>query len=168
MDVRKANLKDIKSIGKIYTESWKITYRGMIAQEYLESLNIQDAEDKWERFLNDKNNILLVAEKDHKVIGFIAGCGTDIATQAELYALYTDINLKNMGIGSKLLTSLIIELKNTEMQSLIVWAMAQNINAISYYKHKGALEYQDRINTLGNERIKDLCLIWKNIHQIKS
>lgn len=163
MNIRKATPYDIELIGKIYVDSWKVTYNGMVAQEYLEALSYQDAENKWKRFLNNKDHILLVAESDYRVIGFVAGCSTGVANQAELYALYVDINLKNKGVGSKLLAALIIELKNVKMQSLIVWAMAKNIKAISYYKYKGAIEYQRRINTFGNEKVEDLCLIWENI-----
>ena len=166
MNIREATIHDIEFIGKIYTDSWKVTYNGMVAQEYLDSLSYQDAENKWKRFLNNKDNILLVAESDSKIIGFVAVCSTDIAAQSELYALYVDINLKNKGIGSKLLASLIIELKNMEMQSLIVWAMAKNINTVSYYKHKGAIECQRRINTFGNEKVEDICLIWEDIARI--
>ena len=97
------------------------------------------------------------------ISGFVAGCSTDRAAQSELYALYVDINLKNKGIGSKLLASLIIELKNMGMQSLIVWAMAKNINAISYYKNKGAMECKRRINAFGNEKVEDICFIWDDI-----
>ena len=163
MKIREATIHDIEFIGKIYTESWKVTYSGMVSQEYLDSLSYQDAENKWKIFLNNKDNILLVSESDSKIIGFVAGCSTDIAAQSELYALYVDINLKNKGIGSKLLASLIIELKNMKMQSLIVWAMAKNINTISYYKNKGAIECQHRINTFGNEKVEDICLIWDDI-----
>ena len=166
MNIRKATLQDIKSIAKIYITSWKITYSGMIAQTYLESLNTQDAENKWRHFLNQGDTILLVAETDGKVIGFIAGCRTERVAQAELYALYVDIHLKHTGIGSKLLASLGLELKNQDIQSLIVWAMAKNINAISYYKYKGAIDYQHRINTFADEQVEDLCLIWENIDTI--
>lgn len=167
MKIRKATIYDSEFIGRIYTESWKATYSGMVSKEYLDSLSYQDAENKWKRFLNSKDNILLVAESDSKVIGFIAGCSTGIAGQSELYALYVDISLKNRGTGSKLLASLIIELKNMGMQSLIVWAMAKNINAISYYKNKGAIECKRRINTFGNEKVEDICLIWDDITMLE-
>lgn len=89
MNIREATIHDIEFIGKIYTDSRKVTYSGMIAQEYLDSLSYQ------------------VAESDSKIIGFVAGYITEIVAQSELYALYVDTNLKNKGIGSKLLASLI-------------------------------------------------------------
>ena len=46
MKIRKATIHDIEFIGKIYTESWKITYSGMVSKEYLDSLSYQDAENK--------------------------------------------------------------------------------------------------------------------------
>ena len=46
MNIREATIHDIEFIGKIYTDSWKVTYSGMIAQEYLDSLSYQVAENK--------------------------------------------------------------------------------------------------------------------------
>lgn len=46
MKIRKATIQACKFMGKIYIESWKVTYAGMVAKEYLDSLSYQDAENK--------------------------------------------------------------------------------------------------------------------------
>ena len=130
--------EEIKAISKIYIDSWSITYDGFVSDSYLKSLNNQ-------------------------VIGFVAGCIDDENSEGELYALYVDPALKNTGIGSKLLDKFFEYIKENHMTSVIVWAMSKNKKAISYYKHKGAVEYDYRMNNFAGEVVEDTALIWREI-----
>lgn len=155
--------KEIKSISKIYIDSWKITYHNLVSDEYLESLNYHDAEKKWTEFLNSDKNFIFVAEQNSEIVGFVAGCMDDKNLEGELYAIYVDPTLKNSGIGSKLLEIFFDYIKQNNMTKAIVWAMSKNKNAISYYKHKGAVEYKHRMNNFDGEIVEDTALIWRNI-----
>ena len=155
--------KEIKSISKIYIDSWKITYHNFVSDEYLESLNYHDAEKKWNEFLSNEKNFIFVAKQNSEIVGFVAGCMDDKNLEGELYALYVDPTLKNSGIGSKLLEIFFDYIKQNNMTKAIVWAMSKNKNAISYYKHKGAVEYAHRMNNFKGEIVEDTALIWRHI-----
>ena len=155
--------EEIKAISKIYIDSWSITYDGFVSDSYLKSLNYHDAEKKWTEFLNDTKNFIFVAKQNNEVIGFVAGCIDDENSEGELYALYVDPALKNTGIGSKLLDKFFEHMKENNITSIIVWAMSKNKNAISYYKHKGAVEYNHRMNSFDGEVVEDTALIWRQI-----
>ena len=155
--------KEIKSISKIYIDSWKITYHNLVSYEYLESLNYHDAEKKWTEFLNNETNFIFVAKQNSEIVGFVAGCIDDKNLEGELYALYVDPTLKNSGIGSKLLNTFFDYIKEKNMTKAIVWAMSKNKNAISYYKNKGAVEYNHRMNNFAGEVVEDTALIWENV-----
>lgn len=155
--------EEIKQISKIYIDSWKITYDGFVSDSYLKSLNYHDAEKKWSDFLNDTKNFIFVAKENNQVIGFVAGCIDDENSEGELYALYVNPTLKNTGIGSKLLDKFFEHMKENHITSIIVWAMSKNKKAISYYKHKGAVEYNHRMNSFDGEVVEDTALIWRQI-----
>lgn len=155
--------EEIKSISKIYIDSWKITYKNLVSDEYLNSLNYSDAEKKWTEFLNNEKNFIFVAEQNNEIVGFVAGCIDDKNLEAELYAIYVNPTLKNLGIGSKLLARFFDYIKEHNMTKAIVWAMSKNKNTISYYKHKGAVEYDHRMNNFDGEIVEDTALIWENI-----
>ena len=155
--------EEIKQISKIYIDSWRITYDGFVSDSYLKSLNYHDAEKKWTEFLSDTNNFIFVAKENNQVIGFVAGCIDDKNSEGELYALYVNPTLKNTGIGSKLLDKFFEYIKENHMTSVIVWAMSKNKKAISYYKHKGAVEYDYRMNNFSGEVVEDTALIWREI-----
>lgn len=155
--------EEIKAISEIYIDSWRITYDGFVSDSYLKSLNYYDAEKKWSEFLNDTKNFIFVAKENNHVIGFAAGCICDKNYEGELYALYVNPALKNSGIGSRLLEKFFEYMKENQMTSVIVWAMSKNKNAISYYKHKGAVEYNYRMNNFDGEVVEDTALIWRKI-----
>lgn len=155
--------EEIKAISKIYIDSWRITYDGFVSDSYLKSLNYHDAEKKWTEFLSDTNNFIFVAKENNQVIGFVAGYIDDENSEGELYALYVNSTLKNTGIGSKLLDKFFEHMKENNITSIIVWAMSKNKNAISYYKHKGAVEYNHRMNSFDGEVVEDTALIWRQI-----
>lgn len=39
MIIRKANFNDISSIAKVHVDTWKTTYKGIVPNDYLESLS---------------------------------------------------------------------------------------------------------------------------------
>ncbi len=44
MIIRKAELNDAYNIAKVNVDSWKSTYRGVLANEYLENLSYEQRE----------------------------------------------------------------------------------------------------------------------------
>ena len=111
----------------------------------------------------NKKKFIFVAKQNSEIIGFVAGCIDDKNLEGELYALYVELSLKNSGVGSKLLGTFFDYIKEKNMAKAIVWAMSKNKNAISYYKHKGAVEYEYRMNNFDGEVVEDTALIWRNI-----
>jgi hypothetical protein len=62
--VRKAMLSDALSMGKIYTDSWKMTYRGIISNSFLDELNSASSAKKFESAImgSVKKRFVYVAE----------------------------------------------------------------------------------------------------------
>jgi hypothetical protein len=42
MNVREARLEDARAIAEVHLASWKTTYRGIIAQEYIDGLRVEE------------------------------------------------------------------------------------------------------------------------------
>jgi len=51
--IRKANIDDIRVISKIYVDTWKTTYNGLVPDNFLNELSYEEAENKWIKFFND-------------------------------------------------------------------------------------------------------------------
>lgn len=60
MEIRKANKEDIKGVSRVYVDSWRTTYRGLVPDDYLDELSYEDAAKRWIDFLNNENEPLFM------------------------------------------------------------------------------------------------------------
>ena len=76
MLIREANSKDVENIARLYITNWKMTYRGLLPDEYLNHLDIPCAAEKWSSFLKKPDHHIFVACEDSLFCGFGA-CSPD-------------------------------------------------------------------------------------------
>ena len=50
--LREATASDARGIARVHVESWKTTYRGLIADEYIDSIFYADREQLWAKLIN--------------------------------------------------------------------------------------------------------------------
>lgn len=74
--IRRAIKDDIRGIAKVHVDSWKTTYKGIFADEFLENITYEQREKQWENIFQqeDTYQYRFVAEtSDETIIGFIDG-----------------------------------------------------------------------------------------------
>ena len=100
--IRYYKKEDIEQIAKIIDEDWKIVYRGIIDEEYLEKLNYKDREKRI-RSKYEKEKAIVYIE-DNVVKGFCRfGESRDEGEGlGEIYALYVKLDNIKKGIGKTL------------------------------------------------------------------
>ncbi|GGE05606.1 hypothetical protein GCM10011571_03360 [Marinithermofilum abyssi] len=92
MIIRKATSGDTPGIAKVQVNSWRSTYKGMIPNDFLDSLSYDKQEAKWNAFVKNRKMITFIAEDPlQQIIGFAAG-GPErtgkYSYENELYAMY--------------------------------------------------------------------------------
>ncbi|MEC0092321.1 GNAT family N-acetyltransferase [Paenibacillus macquariensis] len=76
MKIREAKLADINAISYVHAESWKTTYRGLLADEYLNKITAEGRRSQWVRIfesLNTDKCLFVAEEKDGSIVGFANG-----------------------------------------------------------------------------------------------
>lgn len=146
--IRDVEPQDIDIITDINIECWKKCYSGIIDEDYLENI------DRENRFLNMtrtiENNRFVVAEDDGRVLGFCRyvlnnGFSPNFdEIDAEVCALYVDVNFQNKGIGTKLLEYVLEDLKKNGKKKIIIWCLKKNENARLFYSKMGGTVYSER------------------------
>ena len=73
--IRKAKISDAYGITNVHVKSWKETYKGLVEDDYLKGLSIEERSKKWKEWLNpSKTSWSFVAiNLDKKVVAFISG-----------------------------------------------------------------------------------------------
>ncbi len=138
--IRPARLGDAEAIGRIYVESWRAAYQGILPQNYLDGLRAEKAARSVHQSLMDPRALYLVAEGQQGALGYISGGperGQDPIYRAELYELYLLPEVQRQGLGRRLLADMARQLHQAHFYTLLVWVLARNPNRRFYEKCGG-------------------------------
>lgn len=133
MMIRPAKPEDAAAIGKIYCESWKAAYRGIVPQDYLDSLTPDD------RKINPAN--FLVLESEDGIVFGLANLGVSRDTErpdwGELRAIYLLPDFWRKGFGTALFQAAEQKLREMGYERYFLWAFCKNTRARRFYEKMG-------------------------------
>ena len=155
MHYRKAELQDAGSLAYVHVHSWRTTYRGIVSEDYLESLSIVEKEEKWIRILSDSHHTYVCESEEGEILGFVSfGKERTGEYEGELYAIYLLKDHQGKGIGKALFEIARGELRNMGFNSMWIWVLKENPSKYFYHKYSPAL-IKEEILTIGNERHRE-------------
>ena len=158
--IRNVKKENLWSVSSIVIEGWKSAYRGIIEDEFLDSLKI---EDNYNRRLKDyQENGFIVAEINNEVVGFCRYTINNLFSQdvkdidCELCAIYVKPDMKRQGIGAALFQYVIQEQKKNENQKMILWCLKENYNSRKFYEKMGGVLYSENEIEKGGKKYKEV------------
>ena len=142
--VRRAEPQDAPAVAQVHVASWREAYRGLLPQEYLDSLSAETRTTTWAKAfsqLSDQTSTTLVGELDGQIVGFAsvgASCDDDpdMAT-AELWGLYLDPAHWGAGHGHTLHTEALDVARASGAAAAILWVLTNNQRARHFYERHG-------------------------------
>ena len=147
--IRKKEKDDCFQVAHVVTVAWNETYRGIVPDEFLDNLYLNEkerAENSYNNFL-DESNHQYVLEVDNKVIGFVNADKSDDKSYdncGEIHALYIVNGYKGYGFGKKLVDVGISELKKMGFDKMIIGCLVGNPSN-SFYEHIGGMYIKQRM-----------------------
>ena len=152
--IRLNRIEDQEGMARIKVDCWQDTYKNIIDQSYLDSLNYEIQTNKYIDSFDEYKNMVLVAEdvNNHKIIGY--SCFSTDANEyadAELISLYIDKKYARRGVGTSLLRETIKELKKYNKKTMMLWCIKENKNAIKFYEKMGGIKVFDKMAKIGNK-----------------
>ncbi len=147
LEVRRATTEDATGIANVHVHSWLAAYRGLMPDDMLDTLSVEERTEGWLRFLEPGSGgpLVLVALDDDGVAGFSAlslpSRDEDAdARTAELSALYVLPPRWRAGVGSALLNASRAELPAEGLwHELTLWVLPGNEPALAFYDRHGFL-----------------------------
>lgn len=135
--IRKATLDDLPEMERINIECRKHNYKGIIAQDYLDSIaSGAKLEKRKERFLLGHESYY-VRIIDGKIVGFISGGKNeykDVPYDNEINGLYVDVHHQGKNIGKDLFERLLEDEKFKDCTSLYLWTLKDNPQSRHFYE----------------------------------
>lgn len=141
MSIRSARIEDADAIGEVHAQSWKIAYRGLVPQAFLDTITPAKRARKIREYLGTGYCTTLVAETDGQIQGFVdfaASRDTEAPPRTgEIFALYVHPQTWSRGLGRELMTAALTALEQAGFTSVTLWVLAGNERAIRFYEFAG-------------------------------
>ena len=143
IEIRRASPADARAIAKVRVESWRVTYRGLIPDAYLDAMEVDASVALWDRVLNAESSAatVFVAAREGEVIGFAAGNALKepkYGADSELTAVYLRRDAQRAGLGHRMVGAVVAALRAHNATAMIVWTIAGNKGARAFYENLGA------------------------------
>lgn len=158
--VRNVEKEDLRAVSKIVVRGWQNAYRGIIDDEYLDSLSV---EDNYQRRLNDyKENGFVVAEIDGKIAGFCRYTLENLFSKdipdvdGEISAIYVKPELKRNGIGRELFKYVFNEFRKNGNKKIILWCLKENYPSRAFYEKMGGVLCGENTITRGGKEYQEV------------
>jgi GNAT superfamily N-acetyltransferase len=172
ISIRQAESKDASALGHVQVTSWRSAFRGIADDHYLDhQVSAEDQANDWLEILADSEQVVYVAEKQGKVIGYAWAHREDdetIGWDAELISMHLFPEHKRQGIGRKLMAAAAVRLKELGCGSLYLWVLEENHPSRRFYESLGGQPAGKHQITLGEKELTEVAYGWSDISQLEN
>ena len=172
MLVRQAKPTDAPGIARVFVDTWRSTYRGIIPDDHLANLSYEQREEFHRRLLADPetHTCTYVAQgADGAIAGVAVGGqqqGDGQVLHGELYAIYVLQELQRQGIGRRLVRAVVERLLEKGIRSMLVWVLADN-PARAFYETLGGSYVREAPVTIGGKEFLEVAYGWEDLGQLR-
>ena len=164
--IRPAHFGDEARLARVYIDTWRAAYRGLLSQSLLDDLSYRDVTVQWVRTLEHAQTHCFLAQNEREeVTGFITAGPEMTGTtgfDAEVYTLYVLPGFQRLGVGNRLLRAAVDALVDSNRSSLIIWVLKGN-PAEAFYRKMGGVPVSEKSTWLGGASYTEQSFGWRDI-----
>lgn len=150
---------DHSAVREIYEKSWKFAYKGIIPQDYLDSI----PKTKWGGNVNHNGRTELIAIDGGKFVGtasFSQSRWDKFKSCGEIVTIYLLPDYIGKGIGSQLINACIEELEFLGYTEILLWVLEDNLRARRFYEKHGFICTEDYMDdNIGGKSLREVMYI---------
>jgi ribosomal protein S18 acetylase RimI-like enzyme len=163
IEIRRAKPSDARAVAETHDEAWRAAYRGIIPGPELEKMIMRRGDAWWDAAIRKGSRVSLFVFGDH-IAGY-ANYGRNrarsLSYDAEIYELYLQPEYQGLGFGRRLFTAARRDLAQSGMNSLVVWALSENENAVAFYRALGGSAVARSSERFGDKTLDKIAFGWK-------
>ena len=152
---------DRNEISRIYEESWKYAYHGIIPQDYLDAI----PKGKWVHKFDIPGWHTMVCLENGCFIGTSSFCKSrfeQYPDSGEVISIYFMPDYIGKRYGYQLLKAVLSELQKQGFHEVFLWVLEENIHARQFYERFGFSKTEDYLNdNIGGKDLKEIRYIYK-------
>lgn len=167
VQIREAVPGDAAAIAGVHVDTWRTTYRGIVPDAFLDSMDIAARTRRWlERIERPSPGVFTLAlVHGGAVIGFaVGGPRRDGPAEydGELHAIYLRAAHQGQGYGRSLVTAVARRLAAAGQHNMLIWVLAAN-PACLFYQALGGQEVVRRIEEIGGVELAEIGYGWPDL-----
>lgn len=146
---------DRLAISRVYEESWKYAYKGIVPQDYLDGIPA----GQWASHIEQegRNNLVMVLEGT--IIG-TSGFGrsrmAEMTGYGEVISIYLLPDYMGKGYGRQLLQAVMGELKKMGFDKIFLWVLEENKSARIFYEKCGFVQTERYlVSDIGGRELRE-------------
>jgi len=151
--IRTARETDAEGIAEVHDAAWREAYLGIIPGRELDKMIARRGPQWWLSAIR-RGSRLAVLDFDESIAGY-ASYGRNrvrsLPYEGEIFELYIAPEFQGLGFGKRLFNSALQDLIEHGYSSFIVWALAGNDRAISFYLRLGGKLVRETQERFGGE-----------------
>ncbi len=159
--IRPAEAQDAAQVAWLHHLGWTEGYRGLLPDDYLDSLSLPACRARWEATLSSPSVVTVLVAGAVEVLGFASYgpcCDPDAPAAGELWDLWVAGEARGRGIGKALLAAALDALAvDHHHQVAVTWVLAANSRGRAFYEREGAL--RDRLARTAGP-VHDIRYLW--------
>jgi GNAT superfamily N-acetyltransferase len=166
--IRRAEVADARAIASVHVSSWRSTYAGIVPDEFLAALSMDDRAEMWGRMLAAEDALMFVAEGKASIFGFACGGRSREALDsydAEMYAIYLLRETQGMGVGRGLFQALVASLREAGYAGMALWVLKEN-PAARFYEHLGGKQVAKKQIDIGGANLEEVAYGWPKLEDV--
>jgi ribosomal protein S18 acetylase RimI-like enzyme len=116
----------------------------------------------WKDAIRRAANVLVI-EIGGDVVGYATlgrNRARQLPQQGEIYELYLKPEYQGIGLGTRLFAAARKQLRAHGLKGLVVWALEDNTNAISFYAGQGGRDLAEGVEVFDNKALRKVAFVW--------
>ncbi|MDX0698447.1 GNAT family N-acetyltransferase [Sinorhizobium medicae] len=169
-EIRPAEPDDLMMIASVLVRTWRATFRGIIADDYLDAMTVEEQAIRHARRMRFPGTLMMAAADmdEDRVVGFAnygKARGMPPAFDRELYELYLLPEFHRAGLGSALVRAVAAHCQETGGDSLFAWVLKDNPNR-AFYERLGARAVAQGRVSVGRASLDQLAYRWDDLRAL--
>jgi ribosomal protein S18 acetylase RimI-like enzyme len=162
IEVRRAKSSDATAIAATHDEAWRGAYQGIIPGPELDKLINRRGPQWWDGAIRKGSRIAVLAFGDC-VAGYTnygRNRARSLHYDGEIYELYLRPEFQGLGFGRKLFTAARRDLMQSGLNSLVIWALSDNEQAVGFYRTLGGKAVARSSERFGTRVLDKVAFAW--------
>ncbi len=175
MKIRPACCDDTAAMARVRVDAWKVSFRNIVPDWYLDLLSYEVTERQWHKNLwEEKGGQAFVVENElGEVVGTaICGPARDEGDEellkdykGEIYVMYMLPTFQRQGAGRVLMHACAHALSESGLTPFFLWTF-EDCPARQFYNTLGGIRMAEKEVEYGGKRLMEVCYGWMNYGDI--